>query len=237
MSAPPVAPQDVASTPPADEGGGRLLTAPAHVAWLVATLAVSMTYAVIRYNIFKGVEWIHVPLYITNKAFALTAVVLIACSYAVGKAIRLHPEDKERRIALVKYLGLMGFSLAAMHGVMSMTMLSPVYYEKFYVETGKLSLLGELSVLFGVLSLWCLTIPAITSLPFMDDHLGRARWRRMQQMGYAALALNCGHLVAMGATGWFDVSTWPGSLPPITLLGFIVSAWALLVKMVHTAKA
>ncbi len=213
------------------------MSAPGHVVWLATILGVSMSYAVIRYNIFKGVEWVHLPLYITNKAFALSAVVLIACSYAVGKAIRLHPENRDKRIALVKYLGLMGFSLAAMHGLMSMTMLSPVYYEKFYVETGKLNLMGELSVLFGVLSLWCLTVPAITSLPFMNEHLGRDRWRRMQRMGYAALALNCGHLAAMGFSGWIDVSTWPGSLPPITLLGFVISAWALLVKMVHTARA
>lgn len=215
----------------------RILSRPRHLRWSGLTLAVGMSYAVVRYNVFKGVEWTHLPLYITNKAFALSAVVLIALSYCVGKAVPVRQEPKESRIALVKHLGLIGFSLASMHGILSLTLLSPAYYEKFFLDSGRLTLLGELSLLFGVLSLWCLTIPAITSLPFMDDHLGRERWLRMQRMGYAALALNGGHLLAMGAGGWIDVGSWPGGLPPITLLGFIVSAGALLVKMIHSGRS
>lgn len=208
-----------------------------HLAWLAAILGLSLSYAILRYNIFKGVEWAHFPLYIVNKAFSLSAVICIAMSYVIGKLIQVHREDREKRIGLVKFLGLIGFSLAAMHGLMSLTLFSPVYYEKFFLETGKLTFEGELSFLFGVLSLWCLTIPAITSLPFMDQHLGRARWRQMQQMGYAALALNAGHVFAMGFAGWLDTASWPGGLPPITMLGFVFSVLAILTKMIHSTAA
>ena len=50
-------------------------------------------------------------------------------------------------------------------------------------------------------------------------------------MGYWALALACGHTFAMGYKGWFDIATWPGRLPPITLLGFLAALSAVAVKL------
>ena len=52
-------------------------------------------------------------------------------------------------------------------------------------------------------------------------------------MGYATLALACGHTFVMGYKGWFDLSTWPGSMPPITMLGFLAALSALVVKSVR----
>ena len=45
------------------------------------------------------------------------------------------------------------------------------------------NLTGELSIVFGVLSVWCLAVTAITSLPFMYDAVGGERWQRWERMG------------------------------------------------------
>ena len=42
--------------------------------------AFSLVYSVLRYHIFKGVGWEHLPLFIVNKVMALTGVLLITLS-------------------------------------------------------------------------------------------------------------------------------------------------------------
>jgi DMSO/TMAO reductase YedYZ heme-binding membrane subunit len=230
--------QDVKSRAAAAGGSGQ---APgdrvSRTLWVAAIIGAALAYAAVRYHVLKGVSWSHFPLYTGNKALALSSVVCIALSYLIGKTPGLPPPGRVRQLEVVKFLGLAGFSMAAIHGAVSTVLLSPAYYEKFFMPDGRMNLTGELSMLFGVLSLWCLTIPAITSLPFMNEHLGPEKWRRMQRMGYAALALNCVHVFVMGFGGWLDFAAWPGGLPPITMLGFAVSAAALLGKMIHVSAS
>jgi DMSO/TMAO reductase YedYZ heme-binding membrane subunit len=205
------------------------------VRWFVLLFGVSLTYAIVRYHVFKGVELEHFPLYIANKACSLAAVFFIGASYLIGKTIRVYSAEPDNRLVLIKFCGLMGFSLAAIHTVMAMLVFSPHYYPKFFHDTGKLNLTGELSMAFGVLGLWCLTITAITSLPFMYEAIGADRWHRGQRMGYLSLILASGHVLVMGVGGWFAPAGWPGSLPPITLVAFIAAIVPVLVKLVWTA--
>ncbi len=199
--------------------------------WLLITGVLTATYAIVRYNIFKGVEWIHLPLYITNKATSWTAVVLIAASYLVHKRT-----EGQREVVLVKFLGLTGFSLAGMHVVMSLIIFSEHYYPEFF-GAGKLNLTGELSMLCGVFGIVFLTVPAVTSLPQMQDSLGLRRWRRSQSMGYLALGCVAMHLLIMGIAGWMEPSEWPGHMPPITLLGFLAAITPLVVKLARAAPS
>ena len=200
------------------------------ISWLLITCSLTAVYAILRYNVFKGVEWIHLPLYITNKVVSWSAVILIAASYLVGKR-----DTGPRQVVLVKFLGLTGFWLAAMHIVMSLLMHSPHYYPKFFGEE-KLNLTGELSMLFGVLSIGFLTVPAVTSLPQMKDSLGLRRWRRSQRIGYMALACTAGHLFVMGFQGWLKPEEWPGSMPPITMLAFLAAITPLLVRLARSGR-
>lgn len=150
------------------------------VTWLVATIGISLVYAILRYNVFKGVEWIHLPLYIVNKAAALSAVILLSSSYLVGKWIKVWKDDPMMRMVLVKFLGLAGFAMAVLHIIMSVIILNPAYFAKFFGD-GKLNLTGELTMLFGALSILFLASPAISSLPNMKEELGMRRWKRSQQ--------------------------------------------------------
>lgn len=190
--------------------------------WVLAVWLPCLGYAIVRYNVFKGVEWTHLPLYIVNKSVAFAGVILLAMSYLSGKWFG-GPAGTESVRAKAKFLGLAGFSMISMHVLMAMVLLSPATYEKFYEASGKLSLTGEMTLLLGILAYGCLLFPAIATLPYMYDALGMQRWLKAQHMGYATLALACGHTFAMGSAGWIDTASWPGSMPPITLLGFLAA--------------
>ena len=201
------------------------------VPWLVVLLGVPLIYAIVRYHVFQGVEFSQFPLFVGNKAFSLAAVFLIAASYLIGKSSKLFGGDAGKRLILIKFCGLMGFSLAAIHALMALLIVSPHYYPKFFSEGGRMNLTGELSLLFGVLALWCLSITAITSLPFMYEAIGADRWYRGQRMGYLALMLVAAHVAVMGFSGWLKPADWPGHLPPISLVAFIAALIPLLIKL------
>lgn len=216
-------------------GSSIRLPATERVRWVLIVWCACLAYAIVRYNVFKGVEWTHLPLYIVNKSVAFSGVIFIALSYLAGKYFG-GPAGTEPVRAKAKFLGLTGFAMITVHILMSMVLLSPANYEKFFAASGKLNLSGELTFLFGVTAYGCLLYPAITTLPYMYDAFGMDRWLKAQHMGYATLALACGHTFAMGYKGWIDVATWPGSMPPITLLGFLAALSALVGKLVVMAR-
>ena len=168
-------------------------------------------------------------LYIFNKAVSLAAVFFIACSYLVGRVIPWHNDDPRIRLVVIKFCGLMGLSLAGIHGVMSLGLWSNAYYPAYFADDGKLNLQGELAITLGVVGLWALAIPGITTLPTMAKSIGGFRWKRSQRMGYVTLALVALHLVALGAPrlvlssgelqGRFDPKIWDDASSSPTILG------------------
>ena len=131
---------------------------------------------------------------------------------------------------MIKFCGLTGFFLAGVHALMSLSLLSPAYYAKYFDAGGKLNLEGELAMSAGVLALFFLMAPAITTLPMMPKAIGGRRWKRNQRVGYLALLLVVGHLVALGLHGWLAPSGWNGGLPPISLVAVVVAVVPLIVK-------
>lgn len=198
--------------------------------WFGLIFGVALAYAVVRYHVFKGVEWIHFPLYVMNKAVSLAAVALIGASYLAARRLPVLEQEPDKRAVLVRFLGLSGFALAAAHVVMSLALLSPAYYEKLF-GAGKMNLAGELSMLFGVAALWFLSAPVLTSLPNMEEALGSRRWRKSQRLGYLAQAAVAGHVLVMGVSGWFTPAEWPGTMPPITMLAFVAALIPLLARL------
>ena len=105
----------------------------------IVIFAVILGYAVIRYNIIKGVPWTDVPLFISNKAIALGSVVFIALSFIIGPMIKFWPGIFTKFQPLRKYFGLLGFGFASIHALISLLIFTPQYYPKFFLETGKLN--------------------------------------------------------------------------------------------------
>ena len=146
-----------ASSELAKESG---LWQPVTVRWFAVLFGAAVAYAILRYHILRGVEWAHFPLHIFNKAVSLAAVFFVACSYLVGRVIPWHNDDPRIRLVVIKFCGLMGLSLAGIHGVMSLGLWSNAYYPAYFADDGKLNLQGELAVTLGVVGLqanWALT--------------------------------------------------------------------------------
>ncbi len=213
-------------------GSTIVLPASDRARWVLLVWGACLAYAILRYNVIKGVEWMHLPLYTVNKSVALAGILFLALAYLTGKKSSDPSAGTEHLRARAKFLGLTGFSMLSLHVLMGVILLSSANYEKFFDPSGTLNWTGELTFLFGVLAYGCLLFPAITTLPYMYDALGVERWQRSQRLGYLALTLGCGHTFTMGYKGWFDLSTWPGWLPPITLLGFLAGLLAISVKLV-----
>jgi len=195
-------------------------------------VALAVGYAVLRYHVIKGVPWANFPLFILNKGISLSAVFLIAASYAIGHLSRFFPKTFTSWLNLRKYLGLFGFGLSAVHIFISFLLFGPGYYPKFFEANGKLNLTGELSMLFGVVSFFVFSIVAIVSIPSVGEMMDKKRWLRIQRMGYLALASVGLHVLTMGFAGWLTPKTWPGGLMPVSLVAFIVITITILFKIV-----
>lgn len=216
---------DEKKSPPPDR-----LWQPTTAKWFVVVFGVSLVYAIIRYHLVGDVAWRHFPLFILNKVISLAAVLFIVCSYLIGKIIHWHDDDKALRLVVIKYCGLTGFFLAAIHASFSLCLLTPAYFGKYFDSGGQLNLQGEIAMSTGVVALFYLMSPAISTLPMMLKALGGWRWKRSQRLGYVALVLIVIHLVALGLKGWLAPKGWPSGLPPISLMAFLVALVPLMVK-------
>ena len=203
---------------------------PTTAKWFAVVFGASLIYAIIRYHFAGDVAWRHFPLFILNKATSLAAVIFVACSYLIGKIIRWHDDNKALRLVVIKFCGLMGFFMAGVHAFFSFALLSPAYYGKYYDAGGRLNLQGELALSVGVIALFLLLAPAITTLPMMPKAIGGMRWKRNQRMGYAALFFVVVHLVVLGVKGWMAPGSWQAGLPPISLIAVVVALVPLIVK-------
>ena len=145
---------------------------PVTIKWFIAVLGACLVYAIIRYHFAEGVSWSHFPLFVLNKVASLAAVIFVACSYLIGRVIKWHNDDPKIKLVVIKFCGLMGFSLAFIHAFFAVCILNPSYFAKFFADDGRLNLTGELGLAVGVVALWALAIPAITTLPMMPKALG-----------------------------------------------------------------
>lgn len=192
---------------------------------------ISLVYSVLRYNIIKGIEWIHLPLYVSNKAISLSAVILMALSVIAG---RKAANSEEHKILAMRY-GWIGFQFIVVHVFISFTLLSEVYFGKFY-QAGSLNLTGELSLLFGILAFILLLIYSINAAlqrwgvepfhPGISNSLLRS----------TAIILIAGHLLVMGFKGWLNVPGWPGNMFPISLIAFIIVLIIILIGFIRIKK-
>ena len=203
---------------------------PVTIRWFSVIFGACLGYAILRYHVTGDVSWAHFPLFILNKATALAAVILVACSYLVGRVFKWHNHDPVIRLVVIKFCGLSGFFLAGIHAFFSFCILEPAYFAKYFDADGRLNVIGEIGMAVGVVALFFLMSPAITTLPMMPKAIGGKRWKRSQRAGYLALLLVVAHLVDLGLRGWLAPAGWPWGLPPISLLAVIAALVPLVVK-------
>lgn len=178
-------------------------------------LLVTAAYASTRYVVFGPIAAAHIPLYVLNKSFAWTSIVLLALALGLGPAARLWPAlgpQLWRR----RWWGLVGFALATTHIVMSLAILNYGYYRLMFRQAFEFTLLAECAMLAGALAWLALLAPVAASLPGVRAAMSARYWQGLQRVGVLALALAGLHL-AYGVPGWLTPAAWHGGLPPITL--------------------
>ena len=188
-------------------------------------LLVTAAYATTRYVVFGPVAAAHIPLYVLNKAFAWSSIVLLALALGFGPAARLWP-GLGRHLWRRRWWGLVGFALATTHIVVSLAILNYGYYRLMFRQAFEFTALAELAMLAGALAWLALLAPVAASLPGVRAAMSARYWQRLQGVGVLALALAGLHL-AYGVPGWLTPALWHGGLPPITLW----SAGAVLIAL------
>lgn len=179
-------------------------------------LLLTFAYAITRYVVFGPWDVGHIPLYVLNKAVSWSALWLVALAVALGPLARLSPGRFAQHLWRRRYFGIMGFLLASMHVVMSLTILNYAYYRQFFRQAFELTALAEFALAMGVLAWFLLLMPLAGSLPGARAQMSARYWQRLQAIGGLGLLLGGLH-VSYGVSGWFTPGLWYGGLPPITL--------------------
>lgn len=179
-------------------------------------LLLTLAYATTRYVVFGPWSVGHIPLYVLNKAISWSALWLVALALALGPLARLAPRQFTRHLWRRRYFGIMGFLLASLHVVISLSILNYAYYRQFFRQAFELTALAEFSLAMGALAWFLLLAPLAGSLPGARERMSARYWRRLQGIGVWGLLLGGLH-VGYGIPGWFTPATWYGGLPPITL--------------------
>lgn len=187
-------------------------------------LLAAFGYSIVRYHLFKGVSVEHFPLYITNKALSLAGLLLLGASRIV--------HEKERR----KAIGVASLVTIALHAVISLQILTPRYFGKMHLADGTLTWNGEAGMLAGVAGLILLIWldRASRATPLAAQSSGRSLVKGLCR---AVLVMTALHVAFIGFAGWFATETWPGHLPPITLLSFLLAVMFLLLPKRNPLRA
>jgi len=203
-------------------------------------------YAMTRYIIIGGEPWTSLSTYILNKgvcAAAMTAVAKCALDTAVGESREritgktANPVDNPRLVSALnsrKQLSMLGVGFAAMHGFLSSLIMDPNYFALYFESDGdpkrqKLNFKGGTVLFLGVIGLALYLIIALANEKVMGQ---RERKFVYSVLGWSALLVCEGHVVANGLKGWLNPAGWAfyGYLPPITLLVSILPIMALTIK-------
>lgn len=187
---------------------------------ITITCLLSIGYAVLRYHIVGPVPWKDFPFYILNKGISLAAFVLLSFNFSVGPLKNLGIKVPEGWLNARRALGMTGFLLVIIHGLISLMLFRPEIFAKFYEEDGTLTLFAGLSMLGGILSFVVLWAYNLSFQTHMIEDKAFIKFITSRKFLLFSMLLSLVHLFFMGIRGWLDVGAWNGGLPPISLVAF-----------------
>jgi hypothetical protein len=191
------------------------------------TFLLSFIYAVIRYNIFKGVLWIHLPLYIFNKAISLTSILLLAASF-LSRIFSVF--SKSRKKVSTAPLVWVALVLAFLHSFISGVLLRPATYPQFFSDE-QLNLRGETSLLLGILAFVAMLSMGVYSIYKRINTAVPIKHPFLQFLKYGTLYLIGGHTLILGLNTWLKPQDWPGYMLPISLIAFSVIVFTVIYRI------
>jgi len=216
---------------------------------LLFVFAYSEFYAVLRYNVYKGYDWYHLPIQITNKAICWTALTGFALAQVPGilarftnawykNNLRSKPRWLVWSLSLRKQLGLLSLWFLVLHIIMSLLLMNPKYYGKFFSDpkanASKMNAIGEASFFFATMGTGLYIIMGLCSLPSVGSQMTNKQWQFVYgPVAWVALIFGTLHVFIMGVKGWPTTHKWPGGLPPITMTSVLVPFFVLALKILQ----
>ena len=199
------------------------------ISWV--TLVLSIGYAVVRYHIIGPVPWKDFPFFILNKGLCLAAFILLTMNFALGPLNNLGAPVSQGWLNARKAMGMTGFLLVMLHALMSFLLFNPANYSKFFASNGTLTLLAGLSMLGGVTAFVVLWGYNMSFQTFLREDKAFIQFITSRKFMLFALLLGAAHLFFMGYEGWLRPADWHGSLPPISLVAFVIFAVGYVINL------
>lgn len=201
------------------------------VSFSIFIFALCFAYAAIRYNLVRNTPIDQLPLYINNKAIALSSTILIGISFLLGPLARFLPGVFGKIVYLRKNFGLIGFFLATLHVIMTLVLFNKANYPRYFLENGKLTFNGETALLFGILAVMVFGIVSIASLPSVEERMEEKNWKTIQRLGYLAYIFVLLHVSVMGYKGWSNPESYQYGMASITLISALFIVFVLIMRL------
>ncbi len=195
------------------------------------TCFLSISYAVLRYHIVGTVPWKDLPFFILNKGISLSALILLTFNFTFGPLKNLGISIPNSWMRSRRIVGIIGFTFAFTHLIMSFMLFKPTIYTKFFEPDGTMTLYAGLSMLGGVLAFIFLWIYNVSFNSEFRKDKDLVRFINNRTVLLVSFFFAGAHLFFMGYKGWMDISGWHGGLPPISLVGFSFFAIGFMINL------
>jgi hypothetical protein len=190
--------------------------------WFAAFFLVAEAYAVLRYHLLGTTPWSELLFYTTNKALAIGSAAALSAVLALRPLAELGWPIHPSLMAARPGLGRLALIAAFLHAIISYSLLGPDHYPKFFSSGQSLNAMGRWSLVFGWISLafyWLFHLHRQRNGNGTAQVSPSVRWA-----GFALLWMVALHAAIMGFGVWLTPASWPGRLPPITLLSVVFLA-------------
>ena len=184
-----------------------------------------LAYAILRYHVFKGIEWIHFPLYTLNKVLSVGGLSMLTVSGIIMLKNRTsHPSFVDHTLVTL------GIICILLHVLVSMMLISPTVYESLYGVDQTFNWMGELSMFFGVLGTLFIILFRILPGLLNDEHKYQSLEKIKKSLPPGFLFFGM-HVFFLGCQGWLKPSDWPGGMPPISMISFVVAVIGFIITL------
>lgn len=155
-----------------------------------------------------------------NKMLALEGLVFIVASLLLGPLSRLFPKKFSRFLVHRKALGLWGVLFAFLHGMLSFQLFYSFDFRALLSEPEGIGVVGGAAALLtkfwltfssgwvftkpgllnGIIALALLLVIGLTSNKWSEKKMGYKKWKALQRVSYAAVAVTLAHFFLMEQT-------------------------------------
>jgi DMSO/TMAO reductase YedYZ heme-binding membrane subunit len=165
---------------------------------IIIVFLVSIAYTILRYHIVGNTPWNQFPVYILNKGLALTGFILLGINFSLGPLSNIGAGIDEKWLRIRPSLGISSFLFIFIHLFLSLILLNPANYQKFFLENGSFTTHGGLSMLGGVIAFLILWIYTVSFQTFLREDKVFIKFITSRKVILIAMIFTAAHIFFMG---------------------------------------